>query len=221
VLGLTPQAPAPCFHIMTKRNLIRWFIKEVHWATPRNVAFFLEGKCNREILKVYSSELSEMLREKDRAIRLKRIKNQDGHYAYTLSAKSLPTFLFNHDVCLRDVIGKFLHGRGLLDVSFEKPSDATILHYHLELDNGHMSDSQIEKKLRKHYAGTSGQLVFFMRHRQCPRLESKRLQKLFRISQEVFPKMPNKVLGACYSQYLENGMIWNRKGQEKLQSHKP
>jgi len=218
VLGLTPQAPAPSSHIMTKRNRIRWFIKEVHWATPRNVAFFLEGRCNRRILKVYSSELSEMLREKDRALRLKRIRNQDGQYAYTLSAKSLPTFLFSHDVCLRDVIGKFLHKRGSLDVSFERPSDAIILHYRLELDNGHMSDSQIEKKLRKNYAGTPGQIIFFMRHRQCPRLEAKRLQKLFCISQEVFPKMPNKVLGACYSQYLENGIIWNRKGQIKLQN---
>ena len=220
MLGLTPQAPAPKSSIMTKRNLIRWFIKEVHWAKPRNVAFFMEGQCNRKILHAYSSELSEMLRVKDRALRLKRIRNQDGHYAYTLSAKSLPTFLFNHDVCLRDVIGKFLHSRGLLDVSFQQPSDATILHYRLELDNGHMSDNQLEEKLRKHYARTPGQVIFFLRNRQCSRLEVKRLQMLFRISKEVFPGMPNKVLGACYTQYLQTGVVWSRKGQVRLQTHK-
>src|SRR5512145_95471 len=103
---------------MTKRNLIRWFIKEVHWATPRNVAYFMEGRCTDKILSAYASELCEMQREKDSALRLKRIKNQDGKYAYTMTAKVLPTFLFNHDVCLRDVIGKFLCGRGLPEVSF-------------------------------------------------------------------------------------------------------
>ena len=99
----------------TKRDLIRWFIKEVSWATPRNVAYLIEGKCDRNILSVYSSELSEMQREKDRTLRLKRIKNQDGKYAYTMTAKALPTFLFNHDVCVRDVIGKFLHDREMIE----------------------------------------------------------------------------------------------------------
>lgn len=216
LLGLPPTGPRPSYIFMTKRNLIRWFIKEVQWATPRNVAFFVEGKCTSKIRRAYSSELSEMQRENDRTLRLKRIKNQDGKYAYTLSAKSLPTFLFNHDVCLRDVIGKFLHGHGLLDVSFEQPADATVLHYRLELDNGHMSDKQLENKLR-HYAGIGGQVIFIMRHRQCPRLEPRRLQKIFNLSEKVFPNMPNKILGACFTQYLENGIVWNRKGSAKIQ----
>lgn len=215
MLGLTPQAPAPCLYLMTKRNLIRWFIKEVHWATPRNVAYFMEGKCTDKIFSAYASELCEMQREKDSALRLKRIKNQDGKYAYTMTAKTLPTFLFNHDVCLRDVIGKFLCGRGLPEVSFEHPADAFIFQYHFELDNGHMDDNQLEKKLLDHYAGTSGQVIFFMRHREHPRLEERRLKKLFHVSEKVFPDQPNKVLGACFSQYLENGIVFNRKGQAK------
>jgi hypothetical protein len=203
---------------MTKRNLIRWFIREVHWATPRNVAYFTEGRCNDKILKAYSSELSEMQREKDRTLRLKRIKNQDGKYAYTQAAKTLPTFLFNHDVCLRDVIGKFLHGEDMPDVSFQYPADASIFQYHFELDNGHMDESQLEKKLLNHYARAPGQVVFFMRHREHPRLEARRLKKLFAISERVFPSQPNKVLGACYTQYLENGIVFNRKGQVKIES---
>jgi hypothetical protein len=197
----------------TKRDLIRWFIKEVHWATPRNVAYFVEGRCDDKIKSAYSSELSEMQRVKDRSLRLKRIKNQDDNHAYTLSAKALPTFLFNHDVCVRDVIGKFLHDRGMQEVSFNKPADASILHYRFELDNGHMNESQLESKLLKRYANTNGQVVFIMRHRECPHLEVVRLQKVFDISEKLFRYKPNKVLGACYTEFLEDGRIYNRKGK--------
>lgn len=196
--------------------MIRWFIKEVRWATPRNAAYFIEGKCNDKIMNAYSSELSEMQREKDSTLRLKRIKNQDDKYAFTMQAKTLPTFLFNHDVCVRDMIGKFLHDQGLQYVSFERPADASIRHYRFELDNGHMNDSQLEEKLVKHYANTGGQVVFIMRHRECPRLEAKRLQKVFNISEKVFPGKPNKVLGACYTEYLKNGILYNRRGEAKI-----
>ncbi len=219
--GACAPGPRPGYIFMTKRSLIRWFIKEVRWATPRNVAFFLEGRCTPKILKAYASELSEMLREKDNSIRLKRIRNQDGKYAYTLTAKTLPTFLFNHDSCLRDVIGKFLHGKGFVEVSFGHPADATILHYRLELDNGHMTDRQLEYKMRRHYVHAGGQIIFIMRHREHPRLEVKRLEKLFSIAGKVFPGLPNKVLGASYAGFLENGTIFNRKGESKITLNQP
>jgi len=82
----------------SKRDLIRWFIKEVHWATPQNVAYFMAGRSDSRLGRAYASELSEMLKVKDRALRLRRIRNQDGRFAYTMSAKALPTFLFNHNV---------------------------------------------------------------------------------------------------------------------------
>jgi hypothetical protein len=201
---------------MTKRDLIRWFIKEVHWATPKNVAYFMEGKCNTTLNRIYSSELSEMRKVKDRTIRLKRIRNQDGHFAYTMLAKTLPTFLFNHNVSVRNIIGKFLHDRGIQDVSFERPADASIRQYRFELDNGHMSESQLEEKLTANYSRLNVQILFIMRHRECPHLEIERLNKVFRISAKVFPHQPNKVLGACYTSYLENGTVFNRKGQAKL-----
>jgi hypothetical protein len=201
---------------MTKRDLIRWFIKEVHWATPKNVAYFMEGKCNTTLNRIYSSELSEMRKVKDRTIRLKRIRNQDGHFAYTMLAKTLPTFLFNHNVSVRNIIGKFSHDRGIQDVSFERPADASIRQYRFELDNGHMSESQLEEKLIANYSRLNVQILFIMRHRECPHLEIERLNKVFRISAKLFPHQPNKVLGACYTSYLENGTVFNRKGQAKL-----
>ncbi len=200
----------------SKRYLIRWFVKEVRWATPANVSYFMEGKCDSRLRRVYSSELSEMCSVKDRILRLQRIRNQDGKQAYTLKTKTLPTSLFNHDVCVRNIIGKFLHDRGIQEVSFERPADASISQYRFELDNGHMDESQLKEKLVKHYARMSVQVIFIMRHREYPYLEVKRLNKIFEISAEVFPHQPNKVLGACYTRYLENGIVFNRKGQAKL-----
>lgn len=200
----------------SKRDLIRWFVKEVRWATPVNVAYFMEGKCDDRLRRVYSSELSEMCSVKDRILRLKRIRNQDGKQAYTLHAKALPTSLFNHDVCVRNIIGKFLHDRGMQEVSFERPADASINQYRFELDNGHMNESQLEEKLVKNYSRQIVQIIFIMRHRECPHLEAERLRKVFHISTKVFPHQPNKVLGACYTRYLENGTVFNRKGQAKL-----
>ena len=157
-----------------------------------------------------------MRKVKDRTIRLKRIRNQDGHFAYTMLAKTLPTFLFNHNVSVRNIIGRFLHDRGIQDVSFERPADASIRQYRFELDNGHMSESQLEEKLIANYSRLNVQILFIMRHRECPHLEIERLNKVFRISAKVFPHQPNKVLGACYTSYLENGTVFNRKGQAKL-----
>jgi len=199
--------------MISKRDKIRWFIKEVHWAVPMNVAYFIEDKYDKAIQKAYSSELSEMRREKDRSLRLKIVRNQDGRNAYTMSSKHLPTYLFNHDVCLRNVIGKFLHDRGHYNVSLEKPADASILHYRFELDNGHMDEKQLEDKLITHYYNINCQVVFIMRHREFPHLEVKRLNKVFAVSEKIFPNKPNKVLGACYTRFLENGLIYNRKGK--------
>jgi len=157
-----------------------------------------------------------MCQVKDRTLCLKRIRNQDGKHAYTVKAKSFPTCLFNHDVAVRNVIGKFLHDRGMQEVSFERPADASISQYRLELDNGHMNESQLEEKLVKNYARQIVQIIFIMRHRECPRLEAERLRKVFQISTKMFPHQPNKVLGACYTSYLENGTVFNRKGQAKI-----
>ena len=176
----------------------------------------MEGRGGSAVSRVYSSELSEMQKVKDRTLRLKRIRNQDGHFAYTMLAKTLPTFLFNHNVAVRNIIGKFLHGNGMQEVSFERPADAAIRQYRFELDNGHMSEKQLEEKLVKNYSRLPVQLIFIMRHRECPHLEAERLNKVFRISAKVFPHQPNKVLAACYTSYLENGIVFNRKGQAKL-----
>lgn len=157
-----------------------------------------------------------MLKVKDSSQRLKRIKNQDGKYAYTMHAKTLPTFLFNHDVCLRDAIGKFLHDNDPYRVSFEKPADAVIGQFHFELDNGHMNEAQLKEKIRLHYTNANVQVVFIMRHREKPELENQRLKMIFSLSDGILHDQPNKILAACYTQYLKDGIIYNRKGPAKI-----
>jgi hypothetical protein len=210
-----PLAPINLNFMKGQRKLIRWFIWQVIWATPQNVAYFLNGKCDPKIYRFYSSELSEMLREKDSELRLKKIINQDGKHAYTLNARTLPTFSFNHDVCLRDVIGKWFHDREPNEVSFERPADANILHYRLEFDNGHMDSDQLKKKIREHYTQGNIQVVFIMRSLYSPKTEEARLKKIFEISKELFYDQPNRILGACYLKFLHNGKLYNRKGEAK------
>lgn len=200
------------------RDIIRWFIQQVDWVVPSNLAYLIYGRCDRKLERTYASELSEMLKVKDSSLRLRKIVNQDGKHAYTRYAKVLPTFSFNHDCALRNVIGKFLKVRDVdeaQEVSLERPSDASILHYRLELDNGHMDDTQLKEKILKHYMDGNIQIVFIMRHREFPHLEEERLKKIFDISKELFYDKPNRILGACYTKFLENGKFYNHKGEEK------
>ena len=218
--GLRPQAPCPDFSNFMKRNrdIIRWFIQQVDWVVPSNLAYLIYGRCDRKLERTYASELSEMLKVKDSSLRLRKIVNQDGKHAYTRYAKVLPTFSFNHDCALRNVIGKFLKVRNVdeaREVSLERPSDASILHYRLELDNGHMDSKQLKQKIKKYYTEGNIQAVFIMRHRENPDCEGARLQKIFDISEELFYDQPNRILGACYLKFLNNGKLFNRKGDER------
>jgi len=186
------------------------------WVVPRHLAYFLFGRCDKRLERVFASELSEMLKVKDSSLRLRRITNQDGKHAYTLYAKTLPTFSFNHDCCVRDVIGKFLHDQGTQNVSFEKPADASILQYRFEMDNGHMDETQLREKVLKHYMNGNIQIIFIMRHRELPELEIERLKKIVEISKDLFYDKPNRILVACYSEFLADGKLYNQKGEEKL-----
>jgi hypothetical protein len=46
-------------------------------------------------------------------------------------------------------------------------------------------------------------------------LEQNRLNMLFDIIKNVLKDKPNRILGASYHQYLENGKLYNRKGELK------
>lgn len=198
-----------------KRALIRTFLELVLWATPSNVAYFIEGRCDARLRRRYASELSEMLRVKDREYRVRKVKNEAGQGAYTLKVRSLPGFKFNHDVALRDVLGKWLHDRGVKEISFKPPADATLGAYRFELDTGHMNLKQLEDKIEDHYFSDPVQVLFFMKHRVNPNLERERVRIIFDISQRMFFSKPNKLLAAGYSQYLSNGRLYNRKGEVK------
>jgi len=56
-------------------------------------------------------------------------------------------------------------------------------------------------------------VLFFMSSRPDEKEES-RLKKPFRISSEVLKGKKGRILGCCYSQFLEDGKIWNHKSEE-------
>ena len=45
-------------------------------------------------------------------------------------------------------------------------------------------------------------------------LEQKRLNKLFDIARDVLDNKPNRVLGACYTEFLRDGKVFNLKREE-------
>ena len=156
-----------------------------------------------------------MTEVKDSDLKLRKIHNQNGNHAFTLSAKpaSLPTFTYNHDVALRNVLGKFMHDKGRQEVSFKQPADASIGHLRFEMDNGHMSADQLEEKISNHYRRGDVQVVFIMR--SLYDTEEPRLKMIFDISEELFYDQPNRILGAGYNEFLKNGKLFNRKGSKR------
>ena len=198
-----------------ERERIRSFIEIVQWATSANIAYFLHGFCNPKLTRRYASELSEMARVKDRTKQLRRIANQNGQSAYTLTRKTVPTFRYSHDVALRNVLGKLFNQTGLVAVDFKTSADAALGQSYLEMDNGHMDQRQLEHKIVQHYFNGDRPVIFIMRHRDNPTLEDQRKQIIFALSETIFHSRPDKLLAAGYSEFLQHGKFYNRKGEEK------
>jgi hypothetical protein len=198
-----------------KRNKIRQFIETVQWATPSNISYLLDGQYDAMLYRKYEKELIEMTQTRY-VSPLKKIGNNDGRRAFTYmeTRKDIGTHHFNHDTKLRNCIARFFYDYGMKDVSFKGTADATLGNIFFEFDNGHMNDDQLEEKLRTHYLGRGNyRVVFFMSHRYNNDLEKERLHKLSGLVKEVMYKKPNRILGACYSQYLKDGLIFNLKGE--------
>jgi len=71
----------------------------------------------------------------------------------------------------------------------------------------------LEKKLERYSGEGTFRVVFFMRNQNNADLDRTRLNKLFEIVKRVMYKKPNRVLGACYSDFLRDGKIFNLKGE--------
>lgn len=77
-----------------------------------------------------------------------------------------------------------------------------------------MNEAKLAEKLRRHYSWDGEYRVLFFMSFRPDELEETRLKKVFEISGEVLKRKKGKILGCCYSQFLENGKIWNHRSED-------
>lgn len=226
--GLTPFEPRPISQFMLNRKLIRAFINSVNWATARNIDILLNGKVtNSQTLRV---ELGDMVNDiKNPDLKLKCLHNSIGRAVYAMHRYHKNYVAegnhFIHDCRLRDCLAKYVHNHGngyLALMHLKPPADATTerldnTNLYFEMDNGYQNADALADKIRTHYSKDGAyQVIFFMADREGkPHLEKARLDKLFEIVIKTLPKKKGRVLGACYSQYLLDGKLYNWKDEFK------
>jgi hypothetical protein len=216
------------------RGTIREFILKADWATASNVCYLLAGKCEKRHYAVVAAELNSMCKTKRKSIRLKKL-NHDFYTPYALaesSRHSISRQHAEHDIKLRDCLGKYLYvcGYGLMEyLTIRTFADAKLTpntgNLYFEFDNGHMTRTQLIEKIRNHYRVKGAyRVVFWMasaeyshyKHSQrINSLEQKRLNMLFDIIKETLKDKPNRILGACYHQYLLDGKVYNYREEMK------
>ncbi|MCG2722761.1 MAG: hypothetical protein L6290_12235 [Thermodesulfovibrionales bacterium] len=200
---------------------IRKFIDAVEWSTVRNIIILANGRYTSRGSAVIRNELEKMTRTK-RVPPLRKLHNQGMHAVYGspyTKKKDVGNHHFLHDNQLRDCLARYLYDRnlqGIEELSVKKireNPDAHLGNIYFEFDNGHMNDDQLIAKIRRHYAGQGAfRVIFFMRHRyDDPAGEQARLAKLFEIVKRILSDKPNRILGATYIGFLENGKIFNSK----------
>lgn len=200
-----------------ERPLIREFLEKVEWATPENISYLLHGESSRELNIKTGSTLFQMATRKVNGAIKKLPNHKYAVYADPQSKKKdKGTHNLDHDIKLRNVLGKFLHGKSIDGLSLKPPADATLRNIYFEMDNGHMNNGQLIEKIETHYKG-KGQfrVIFIMADRyDKPHLEEERLKKLFEILEKVMHHKPNRILGACYTKFLSDGKLYNLRGEE-------
>jgi hypothetical protein len=208
------------------RNLIRQFISTVEWATASNVCYLLAGKCAKKEYAVVAAELNRMCRTKRKEIRLKKL-HHEFYTCYALATNPKATVNHQHtehDIRLRDCLGKYFStcGMGLMEyLTIKTYADAMLTlttgNLYFEFDSGHMGRKQLREKILTHYRSKGAyRTIFWMgtaeyahwkNIRKIKLLEENRLKMLFEIVGRTLKEKPNRILGASYHEYLENGKL--------------
>ena len=214
------------------RSTIREFILKTDWATASNICYLLTGSCQKRDYSVVAAELNSMCRTKRRELRLKKL-HHEFYTCYALATNSKTTINrqhAEHDIRLRDCLGKYFHtcGAGLMEfLSIKTFADAKLTlstaHLYFEFDSGHMGRKQLTEKIKAHYRSKGAyRVIFWMGTAEYAHwknidrikfLEENRLGMLFDIVAKVLKEKPNRILGATYHQYLETGHVHNLRGK--------
>ncbi len=168
-----------------------------------------------------------MMRTKKTPIRLERISHE--YYSIYKLATDPKSHVNKqhafHDIRLRDCLGKLFHNEDITNLKISNTGDAEAGGVYFEMDNGHMNEDQLRDKIQRYYSGKGKFIVIFWMataeyahwktKENIKRLEKNRLNMLFDILKETMREKPNRILGACYSQFLEDGKLYTMKGDER------
>jgi hypothetical protein len=206
----------------------RYFAEKIEWFTPEIFAMFFYGTNSKEALKYAHSRLRDLQKSKNPTNRFKQI---DGYHkkAYACLSSTRPHIGVQHalhDERLRIALAKLAHcdRRNLDLLTLEKPADAKIGGLYIELDKGTETLPYLIKKIKTHYLKGNFQVIFIMsisstsKATALDRIKWRENQRVTHLTAEVaklFPKLPNKILITPYHQFLEEGCMFNLKGENK------
>ena len=153
--------------------------------------------------------------------RVRRIGNF-GEVAFTIDLNYLPYKLFKHNSYLRNCLAKFIHDYPdfKCKIKNDKSADALVFNdyekFYIEMDMGGENgggkvEGELDKKFTENYSDQGCyRVIYFMASRYSQDTEQNRLNKLFEILKKIKYRKPGRILAACYTLYLNNGIIYNR-----------
>lgn len=200
------------------------------WATASNICFLLSGKRRRRDYAIVAAELNSMCHTKRKELRLKKL-HHDFYTCFGLATspkRTLSHHHVEHDIKLRNCLGKYFYicGHGLIDYTTTRTyADALLTlptgDLYFEFDSGHMGKKQLSDKIKIHYTGKGAyRTVFWMGTAEYAHwkntetikcLERNRRDLLFKITSKVLKEKPNRILGASYHEYLQDGRLYTLK----------
>lgn len=196
------------------------YLEAVEWATPKCFIILGAGKYTTRgtvPIRVDLCKMSQM-----GAIRKLSQRRREAVYA-SVNSKRYDVGCgnrFDHDVRLRECLAKYFHDHAIdlkfLKLENDKHADAYFndgkTRLYFEFDNGNEDEAQLREKFQKYYKDEGKyRVIFFMASRYNQ--EQSRLDKLFNIVEGEMKGLTGRILGACYSQYLENGKVYNLRGE--------
>lgn len=203
--------------MITKREIVRKFIRAMEWATPRNLVLLLDIK--ETAVRVM---LSDMIRIKDPRTRLAKVQNKGGHSVYYLASnKNGGTIrrnnIFYHDVEVRNIAATIMRRLAyenldrltVKDFAIRGKPDFGLGGLYVEVDTGKFDLAQLEQKIRNNYSHDGNYIViFFMQNEDgLKHLEASRVDKVLQAAEEALGNKKGRIYACGYLGYLEDNEI--------------
>ncbi len=208
------------------RNTIREFLKVVEWATLPSFIILKNGSYTNIDVMPIRIELPRMA-----ALgQIKRLKHPTGlgrvrvEAVYAdINSKKYDVGsgnIFDHNNCLRNCLARILHDHpdARIYIKNDKDADAIVLigedKFYIEMERKDDFE-EIGEKIEKHYSDEGAyRVIFFFATRYSTETEEAHVKKLFETMKKIKYQKPGRILVACYTEYITNGKLYNRKKEE-------